>query len=81
LLCIKAIYFQELAKYGIKIFSTIDCGAFYTLNTKLYVRTQPDDPFKENKTPPEIVKRLSSCQPEHRNIITDNWYTSECSFS
>jgi hypothetical protein len=54
-----------------------DCGTFYTLNIKLYVRTQPDGPLKQSNTPDEIMERfLSPTNQSNRNITTDKWYIS-----
>jgi hypothetical protein len=61
------------SKYGIKCFAIVDARMFYTLNTEIYARKQPEGPFCISNKPSEVVKRMAKpLFGSGRNITADN---------
>ena len=65
------------AKYGIKIYATVDARMFYTHNLEIYPGKQPNGPFQSENDTISVVKRLvRHCSGSGRNITMDNYFTS-----
>lgn len=67
----------EPGRFGIKIFSLVDAGAFYTVNLEIDPVMQPAGPFEQSYEPGEVVKRL--CRPifgTGRTVTSDACFTS-----
>lgn len=68
---------QKPAKYGLKIYALCDSRTHYTWNFEIYCGKQHDGPYQISNKPLEIVKRLTEpLKNSHRNVTTDNYYTS-----
>ncbi|XP_033214045.1 uncharacterized protein LOC117171101 [Belonocnema kinseyi] len=59
-------------KYGIKLFALVDARTVYTYNVDIYAGKQPEGPFRVNKKPSEIMKRMTEplCL-SGRNVTTN----------
>lgn len=65
------------AKYGIKIYASVDSKTFYTYNLEIYCGKQPAGPFQVSNSPSDVVLRLvDGLEHSNRNLTCDNWYSS-----
>lgn len=68
---------RKPSKYGIKTFALVDAKMAYTMNLETYLGNQPEGPFRQSNSASDVVMRLvEPIKGSHRNITTDNWFTS-----
>ena len=68
---------SKSAKYGIKIFTSVNSRTFYTWNLEIYAWIQPKSLYKAENVPDKIVNRLIETFYNSRcNLTVSKWYAS-----
>lgn len=62
--------------YGIQIYGLCDAIMFYTSNFEVYLRTQPEGPFRRDNKRSFFQQLCAPIYGSGRNVIIDNWFTN-----
>uniref|UniRef100_A0A1B6KGD1 PiggyBac transposable element-derived protein domain-containing protein n=1 Tax=Graphocephala atropunctata TaxID=36148 RepID=A0A1B6KGD1_9HEMI len=68
---------QKPGKYGIKVYACCDAKTYYTSKLEVYIKDQPQGPYRLNNSMRATVMRMvSHLEGTGRNITCDNLFTS-----